>query len=143
MRSFAALLLTATVLAGTPASASKPDAPTAKSFLPGKRLVLQGASWAGWFFDGAEKAERYDEMDNHPPFEPSLKLRVVWLSDQRFLLVEDRPAGEAKPCPPRIWMYEAVKLTPRQVTLQGTWLGWGAPKSRGEPEVYRVMKPGT
>lgn len=141
MRALAAFALTLPLLAAAPQP--KPDAPTARTFLPGKRLILKGASWAGWFFDGAEKAERYDEMDHHPPFEPSLKLRMVWLDDRRFLLVEDKPETEKKAAPPRIWMYEAVKLTPREVRLQGTWLGWGAPKSKGEPEVYRVAaKPG-
>ncbi len=136
MRALAAFALTLPLLATAPQP--KPDAPTAKAFLPGKRLILQGASWAGWFFDGAARAERYDEMDHHPPFEPTLQLRVVWVSDQRFLLVEDRPAGEPRSCPPRVWMYEAVKLAPRQVILRETWLGWGAPKGPGEPEVYRV-----
>ncbi|MFN8010803.1 MAG: hypothetical protein U0P81_05305 [Holophagaceae bacterium] len=57
-------------------------------------------------------------------------------------MVEDRPAGAPKTCPPRIWMYEAVELTPTRVRLQETWLGWGAPRSQAPPEVYRVAKPG-
>ncbi|MFN8010804.1 MAG: hypothetical protein U0P81_05310 [Holophagaceae bacterium] len=58
MRALAALVLALPLVAG---------GPTARDFLPGKRILLKGCAWAGWYFDGAEKAERYDEMEPTRP----------------------------------------------------------------------------
>ena len=130
MRILAALALSLPLLAGPPA----------KEYLPGKRLILAGAMCAGWAFRSADRAARYDELMCRSSGEPTLEARIVWVTPDRFLLVEERGAGAAGTCPPRTWMFEAVEVGPKQVVLQETWLGWGARKGRPVPEAYRVAK---
>jgi hypothetical protein len=134
MRYFCCLtLIFLSIFCSRPASAQNYQAA-----LRDKRLVLAGASCAGWSFISNESAVRYDESICAVNGEASGHFRIRWVSPNVFMLVRSDRQNVNETCPPQNFIYSVEKISDSKVTLKSVWTGWNV--FDDEVEQYTVQK---
>jgi hypothetical protein len=95
----------------------------AKESLIGKRLILDlpDTECAGLSFaKNGKDAAMYAEIGQcHDP----LLLRVKWIDDKTFILIEKVRTNEISP--PRSYLYTVQSINKHYLKLTQIWIGWG------------------
>ena len=113
-------------LAGLCLSLSSLACAGAKESLIGKRLVMDipDVQCAGLSFSkNGKDAAMYAEMGQ---CQDPLHLRVRWLDDKTFILIEKVRLNETSP--PRSFLYKVKSINQDYVQLTEIWTGWGDSK---------------
>ncbi|MBV7307233.1 hypothetical protein KVY11_00800 [Acinetobacter sp. CWB-G5] len=113
-------------LAGLCLSLSTLACAGAKESLIGKRLVmdLPEVQCAGLSFSkNGKDAAMYAELGQ---CQDPLHLRVRWLDDKTFILIEKVRLNETSP--PRSFLYKVKSVNQDYVQLTEIWTGWGDSK---------------
>ena len=113
-------------LAGLCLSLSSLACAGAKESLIGKRLVMDipDVQCAGLSFSkNGKDAAMYAELGQ---CQDPLHLRVRWLDDKTFILIEKVRLNEASP--PRSFLYKVKSINQDYVQLTEIWTGWGDSK---------------
>ena len=113
-------------LAGLCLSLSSLACPGAKESLIGKRLVMDipDVQCAGLSFSkNGKDAAMYAELGQ---CQDPLHLRVRWLDDKTFILIEKVRLNETSP--PRSFLYKVKSINQDYVQLTEIWTGWGDSK---------------
>ena len=92
--------------------------------LANTRLVMEGASCAGFEFIGEDWMKRYDELTCSRNGEPTVSARVRSLSENTLLAVEEAGPDGPQGCPPQTWVFRIEALGEGFVTLNEVWTGW-------------------
>ena len=98
----------------------------AKESLIGKRLVMDipDVQCAGLSFSkNGKDAAMYAELGQ---CQDPLHLRVRWLDDKTFILIEKVRLNETSP--PRSFLYKVKSINQDYVQLTEIWTGWGDSK---------------
>ncbi len=98
----------------------------AKESLIGKRLVMDIPEFqcAGLSFSkNGKDAAMYAELGQ---CQDPLHLRVRWLDDKTFILIEKVRLNETSP--PRSFLYKVKSINQDYVQLTEIWTGWGDSK---------------
>jgi len=107
-----------------------------KESLVGKRLVLDlpDVECAGLSFSkNGKDAAMYAEIGQ---CQDPLPLRVKWLDDKTFILIEKVRTNEISP--PRTYLYRVHSFNLDHVKLTQIWTGWG--DSRDDTLGYYIFK---
>lgn len=110
-------------LAGLCLSLSSLACAGAKESLIGKRLVMDipDVQCAGLSFSkNGKDAAMYAELGQ---CQDPLHLRVRWLDDKTFILIEKVRLNETSP--PRSFLYKVKSINQDYVQLTEIWTGWG------------------
>lgn len=113
-------------LAGLCLSLSTLACAGAKESLIGKRLVMDipEVQCAGLSFSkNGRDAAMYAELGQ---CQDPLHLRVRWLDDKTFILIEKVRLNETSP--PRSFLYKVKSVNQHYVELTQIWTGWGDSK---------------
>ena len=113
-------------LAGLCLSLSSLACAGAKESLIGKRLVIDipDVQCAGLSFSkNGKDAAMYAELGQ---CQDPLHLRVRWLDDKTFILIEKVRLNETSP--PRSFLYKVKSINQDYVQLTEIWTGWGDSK---------------
>ena len=113
-------------LAGLCLSLSSLACAGAKESLIGKRLVMDipEVQCAGLSFSkNGKDAAMYAELGQ---CQDPMPLRVRWLDDKTFILIEKVRLNETSP--PRSYLYKVKSINPDYVELIQIWTGWGDSK---------------
>ncbi|APV37669.1 hypothetical protein [Acinetobacter soli] len=113
-------------LAGLCLSLSSLACAGAKESLIGKRLVMDipEVQCAGLSFSkNGKDAAMYAELGQ---CQDPLHLRVRWLDDKTFILIEKVRLNETSP--PRSFLYKVKSINQDYVQLTEIWTGWGDSK---------------
>ena len=113
-------------LAGLCLSLSSLACAGAKESLIGKRLVMDipDVQCAGLSFSkNGKDAAMYAELGQ---CEDPMPLRVRWLDDKTFILIEKVRLNETSP--PRSFLYKVKSINQDYVQLTEIWTGWGDSK---------------
>ena len=113
-------------LAGLCLSLSSLACAGAKESLIGKRLVMDipEVQCAGLSFSkNGKDAAMYAELGQ---CQDPLHLRVRWLDDKTFILIEKVRLNETSP--PRSFLYKVKSINQDYVQLTWIWTGWGDSK---------------
>ena len=113
-------------LAGLCLSLSSLACAGAKESLLGKRLVMDipDVQCAGLSFSkNGKDAAMYAELGQ---CQDPLHLRVRWLDDKTFILIEKVRLNETSP--PRSFLYKVKSVNQDYVQLTEIWTGWGDSK---------------
>ena len=113
-------------LAGLCLSLSSLACAGAKESLIGKRLVMDipDVQCAGLSFSkNGKDAAMYAELGQ---CQDPLHLRVRWLDDKTFILIEKVRLNETSP--PRSFLYKVKSINQDYVQLTEIWTGWGGSK---------------
>jgi len=113
-------------LAGLCLSLSTLACAGAKESLIGKRLVMDipDVQCAGLSFSkNGKDAAMYAELGQ---CQDPLHLRVRWLDDKTFILIEKVRLNETSP--PRSFLYKVKSINQDYVQLTEIWTGWGDSK---------------
>ncbi|WP_333640485.1 hypothetical protein TQH59_13100 [Acinetobacter johnsonii] len=113
-------------LAGLCLSLSTLACAGAKESLVGKRLVMDipDVQCAGLSFSkNGKDAAMYAELGQ---CQDPLHLRVRWLDDKTFILIEKVRLNETSP--PRSFLYKVKSVNQDYVQLTEIWTGWGDSK---------------
>lgn len=113
-------------LAGLCLSLSSWACAGAKENLIGKRLVMDipEVQCAGLSFSkNGKDAAMYAELGQ---CQDPLHLRVRWLDDNTFILIEKVRLNETSP--PRSFLYKVKSVNQHYVELTQIWTGWGDSK---------------
>ncbi len=113
-------------LAGLCLSLSSLACAGAKESLIGKRLVMDipEVQCAGLSFSrNGKDAAMYAELGQ---CQDPLQLRVKWLDDKTFILIEKVRLNETSP--PRSFLYKVKSINQDCVQLTEIWTGWGDSK---------------
>ncbi|MBB4811255.1 hypothetical protein HNP31_003014 [Acinetobacter johnsonii] len=113
-------------LAGLCLSLSTLACAGAKESLIGKRLVMDipEVQCAGLSFSkNGKDAAMYAELGQ---CQDPLHLRVRWLDDKTFILIEKVRLNETSP--PRSFLYKVKSINQDYVQLTEIWTGWGDSK---------------
>ena len=113
-------------LAGLCLSLSSLACAGAKENLIGKRLVMDipEVQCAGLSFSkNGKDAAMYAELGQ---CQDPLHLRVRWLDDKTFILIEKVRLNETSP--PRSFLYKVKSVNQDYVQLTEIWTGWGDSK---------------
>ena len=113
-------------LAGLCLSLSTLACAGAKESLIGKRLVMDipEVQCTGLSFSkNGKDAAMYAELGQ---CQDPLHLRVRWLDDKTFILIEKVRLNETSP--PRSYLYKVKSINPDYVELIQIWTGWGDSK---------------
>ena len=113
-------------LAGLCLSLSSLACAGAKESLIGKRLVMDipDVQCAGLSFSkNGKEAAMYAELGQ---CQDPLHLRVRWLDDKTFILIEKVRLNETSP--PRSFLYKVKSINQDYVQLTEIWTGWGDSK---------------
>ena len=113
-------------LAGLCLSLSSLACAGAKESLIGKRLVMDipDVQCAGLSFSkNGKDAAMYAELGQ---CQDPLHLRVRWLDDKTFILIEKVRLNETSP--PRSFLYKVKSVNQDYVQLTEIWTGWGDSK---------------
>jgi len=113
-------------LAGLCLSLSSWACAGAKESLIGKRLVMDipEVQCAGLSFSkNGKDAAMYAELGQ---CQDPLHLRVRWLDDKTFILIEKVRLNETSP--PRSFLYKVKSINQDYVQLTEIWTGWGDSK---------------
>ena len=113
-------------LAGLCLSLSSLACAGAKESLIGKRLVMDipDVQCAGLSFSkNGKDAAMYAELGQ---CQDPLHLRVRWLDDKSFILIEKVRLNETSP--PRSFLYKVKSINQDYVQLTEIWTGWGDSK---------------
>ena len=113
-------------LAGLCLSLSTLACAGAKESLVGKRLVMDipDVQCAGLSFSkNGKDAAMYAELGQ---CQDPLHLRVRWLDDKTFILIEKVRLNETSP--PRSFLYKVKSINQDYVQLTEIWTGWGDSK---------------
>ena len=113
-------------LAGLCLSLSSWACAGAKESLIGKRLVMDipEVQCAGLSFSkNGKDAAMYAELGQ---CQDPMPLRVRWLDDKTFILIEKVRLNETSP--PRSYLYKVKSINPDYVELIQIWTGWGDSK---------------
>ena len=113
-------------LAGLCLSLSSLACAGAKESLVGKRLVMDipDVQCAGLSFSkNGKDAAMYAELGQ---CQDPLHLRVRWLDDKTFILIEKVRLNETSP--PRSFLYKVKSINQDYVQLTEIWTGWGDSK---------------
>ncbi|MCU4327144.1 hypothetical protein ABLT35_07030 [Acinetobacter johnsonii] len=113
-------------LAGLCLSLSTLACAGAKESLIGKRLVMDipEVQCAGLSFSkNGKDAAMYAELGQ---CQDPLHLRVRWLDDKTFILIEKVRLNETSP--PRSFLYKVKSVNQDYVQLTEIWTGWGDSK---------------
>ena len=113
-------------LAGLCLSLSSLACAGAKESLIGKRLVMDipDVQCAGLSFSkNGKDAAMYAELGQ---CQDPLHLRVRWLDDKTFILIEKVRLNETSP--PRSFLYKVKSINQDYVELTWIWTGWGDSK---------------
>lgn len=113
-------------LAGLCLSLSSVACAGAKENLIGKRLVMDipEVQCAGLSFSkNGKDAAMYAELGQ---CQDPLHLRVRWLDDKTFILIEKVRLNETSP--PRSFLYKVKSVNQDYVQLTEIWTGWGDSK---------------
>lgn len=109
-----------------------------KSILLGKKLTYTDAACAGLSFESNGKfANMYGEAGGIE-CNPALKLRVKWLSNDMFILIEKDQ--EVESAPPRTFLYK-INSIGKTANLTEIWTGWNDHKD--ERQQYTIGKVDT
>ena len=108
-------------LAGLCLSLSSLACAGAKESLIGKRLVMDipDVQCAGLSFSKNGKDAAMDAELGQDP----MPLRVRWLDDKTFILIEKVRLNETSP--PRSFLYKVKSINQDYVQLTEIWTGWG------------------
>ena len=113
-------------LAGLCLSLSSLACAGAKESLIGKRLVMDipDVQCAGLSFSkNGKDAAMYAELGQ---CQDPMPLRVRWLDDKTFILIEKVRLNETSP--PRSFLYKVKSINQDYVQLTQIWTGWGDSK---------------
>ncbi|HCN34183.1 MULTISPECIES: hypothetical protein [Acinetobacter] len=113
-------------LAGLCLSLSSLACAGAKESLIGKRLVMDipEVQCAGLSFSkNGKDAAMYAELGQ---CQDPMPLRVRWLDDKTFILIEKVRLNETSP--PRSFLYKVKSINQDYVQLTEIWTGWGDSK---------------
>ena len=113
-------------LAGLCLSLSSLACAGAKESLIGKRLVMDipDVQCAGLSFSkNGKDAAMYAELGQ---CQDPMPLRVRWLDDKTFILIEKVRLNETSP--PRSFLYKVKSVNQHYVELTQIWTGWGDSK---------------
>ena len=113
-------------LAGLCLSLSSLACAGAKESLIGKRLVMDipEVQCAGLSFSkNGKDAAMYAELGQ---CQDPMPLRVRWLDDKTFILIEKVRLNETSP--PRSYLYKVKSVNQHYVELTQIWTGWGDSK---------------
>ena len=113
-------------LAGLCLSLSSLACAGAKESLVGKRLVMDipEVQCAGLSFSkNGKDAAMYAELGQ---CQDPMPLRVRWLDDKTFILIEKVRLNETSP--PRSFLYKVKSINQDYVQLTEIWTGWGDSK---------------
>ncbi|MEJ5037616.1 hypothetical protein WH285_11840 [Acinetobacter johnsonii] len=113
-------------LAGLCLSLSTLACAGAKESLVGKRLVMDipEVQCAGLSFSkNGKDAAMYAELGQ---CQDPMPLRVRWLDDKTFILIEKVRLNETSP--PRSFLYKVKNVNQHYVELTQIWTGWGDSK---------------
>ena len=113
-------------LAGLCLSLSSLACAGAKESLIGKRLVMDipEVQCAGLSFSkNGKDAAMYAELGQ---CQDPMPLRVRWLDDKTFILIEKVRLNETSP--PRSFLYKVKSINQDYVELTWIWTGWGDSK---------------
>ena len=113
-------------LAGLCLSLSSVACAGAKENLIGKRLVMDipEVQCAGLSFSkNGKDAAMYAELGQ---CQDPMPLRVRWLDDKTFILIEKVRLNETSP--PRSFLYKVKSVNQHYVELTQIWTGWGDSK---------------
>ncbi|QKY89409.1 MULTISPECIES: hypothetical protein [unclassified Acinetobacter] len=113
-------------LAGLCLSLSSLACAGAKESLIGKRLVMDipDVQCAGLSFSkNGKDAAMYAELGQ---CQDPMPLRVRWLDDKTFILIEKVRLNETSP--PRSFLYKVKSINQDYVQLTEIWTGWGDSK---------------
>ena len=113
-------------LAGLCLSLSSLACAGAKESLIGKRLVMDipDVQCAGLSFSkNGKDAAMYAELGQ---CQDPMPLRVRWLDDKTFILIEKVRLNETSP--PRSFLYKVKSVNQDYVQLTEIWTGWGDSK---------------
>ena len=113
-------------LAGLCLSLSSVACAGAKESLIGKRLVMDipEVQCAGLSFSkNGKDAAMYAELGQ---CQDPMPLRVRWLDDKTFILIEKVRLNETSP--PRSFLYKVKSINQDYVQLTEIWTGWGDSK---------------
>ena len=113
-------------LAGLCLSLSSLACAGAKESLIGKRLVMDipDVQCAGLSFSkNGKDAAMYAELGQ---CQDPMPLRVRWLDDKTFILIEKVRLNETSP--PRSFLYKVKSINQEYVQLTEIWTGWGDSK---------------
>ena len=113
-------------LAGLCLSLSSLACAGAKESLIGKRLVMDipDVQCAGLSFSkNGKDSAMYAELGQ---CQDPLHLRVRWLDDKTFILIEKVRLNETSP--PRSFLYKVKSINQDYVQLTEIWTGWGDSK---------------
>ena len=113
-------------LAGLCLSLSSLACAGAKESLIGKRLVMDipDVQCAGLSFSkNGKDAAMYAELGQ---CQDPMPLRVRWLDDKTFILIEKVRLNETSP--PRSFLYKVKSVNQDYVQLTEIWTGWGYSK---------------
>ena len=114
------------IIAGLCLSLSTLASAGVKESLVGKRLVLDlpDVECAGLSFaKNGKDAAMYAEIGQ---CQDPLPLRVRWLDDKTFILIEKVRLNETSP--PRSFLYKVKSVNQDYVQLTEIWTGWGDSK---------------
>lgn len=93
-----------------------------KTALNGKKLVMTNASCAG--ISLKKDSGLSSEMGNTQSCKVDLPVRLRWLDESTFMLVEKNQINEKSP--PRVFLYKVKKLQGNKVVLSEIWTGWNS-----------------
>lgn len=94
-----------------------------KQLMLGKKLTHVGASCSGISISkNGKDAFMYGEMGQVGKCTPDLNMRIKWISDNTFILIEKDRVNDSSP--PRTYLYEIKSIQNNNATLISIWTGW-------------------
>lgn len=95
-----------------------------QSTFNGKRLVLDGATCAGWEFAKNGKTAKWrNEGDCQTSDNYATNWRVLWLDEDNLVMVETEQTNDTSP--PRNYVFQVMNVNGKKVILKDYWTGWG------------------
>ena len=107
-----------------------------KQHLLGKKLTSVGASCSGLSISkNGKDAFMYGELGQVGKCTPDLNLRIKWISDNTFILIEKDKVNDTSP--PRTYLYKIKSIKNNNATLVNMWTGWGDFKDEEEKYIIK------
>ena len=110
-----------------------------RNSLPGKRIVHEGSTCAGWSFGFYGIVVRYDELICSRGRETG-RYKIKWLTPGSFVLIENDSPERKHTCPPRSYIYVIESLTADSIRLKEIDTGWG--NSQDDTENFSLEEIG-
>ena len=94
-----------------------------KQLTLGKKLTHAGASCSGISISkNGKDAFMYGEMGQLGKCTPDLNVRIKWIGDNTFILIEKDRVNDSSP--PRTYLYKIKSIQNNNATLISIWTGW-------------------